>query len=160
MRNRTAGFTLIELMVTMVILALVATIAIPGFGRLIDNNRLVSGTNLLVSSIKLARSEAIKRGENVTLSTDGGLDSGWGVHEGGAAGDCTNNQIRVFEAPGNLTYTESAADIVFDRRGFLVPQAAQTFTVAPVGCAAGDIRFRTIRISPVGRTEVEDGVCP
>ena len=59
MRNRTAGFTLIELMVTMVILALVATIAIPGFGRLIDNNRLVSGTNLLVSSIKLARSEAI-----------------------------------------------------------------------------------------------------
>lgn len=160
MLKKTAGFTLIELLITMVILAIIATVAIPGFGRLIESNRLVTGTNLLVSSIKLARTEAIKRGANVTLSTDGGLDSGWCVHDGDANGDCANDQIRAFEAPDNLTFTESAGDLVFDRRGFLVPQNAQTFTVAPDGCAAGDITFRTIRVSPVGRTEIDDGVCP
>ncbi|PHQ23917.1 pilus assembly protein [Marinobacter guineae] len=160
MLKRTAGFTLIELLITMVVLAIIATVAIPGFGRLIEGNRLVSGTNLLVSSIKLARTEAIKRGTTVTFSSDGGLASGWCVHDGDATGDCANDQIRGFESPGNLTFTETAGDLVFDRRGFLVPQTAQTFTVAPNACASGDITFRTIRISPVGRTEIDDGVCP
>jgi type IV fimbrial biogenesis protein FimT len=160
MLKRSAGFTLLELIITMAILAIIAAVAVPGFGRLIESNRLVTGTNLLVSSIKLARTEAIKRGTNVTFSSDGGLGSGWCVHEGGAAGDCANNQIRGFESPRNLTFTESVGDLVFDRRGFLVPQAAQTFTIAPDGCASGDISFRIIRVSPVGRTEVDDGVCP
>ncbi|MDX1558559.1 MAG: GspH/FimT family pseudopilin [Marinobacter sp.] len=158
--KRSAGFTLLELVVTMAILAIIATVAVPGFSRLIESNRLVTGTNLLVSSIKLARTEAIKRGTNVTFSTDGGLGGGWCVHEGNATGDCTNDQIRGFESPRNLTFTETVGDLVFDRRGFLVPQAAQTFTIAPDDCASGDISFRVIRVSPVGRTEIDDGVCP
>jgi type IV fimbrial biogenesis protein FimT len=160
MLKRTAGFTLIELLITMVVLAIIATVAVPGFGRLIEGNRLVSGTNLLVSSIKLARTEAIKRGSTVTFSTDGGLASGWCVHEGDATGDCANDQIRGFESPGNLSFTETVGDLVFDRRGFLVPQTAQIFEVAPNGCATGDTTFRVIRVSPVGRTEVDDGACP
>ena len=150
MIRKTSGFTLIELMIAVVLLAIVAAVAVPGFNRAIEGNRLVSGTNLLVSSIKLARTEAIKRGAFVTLSTDGGLGGGWCVHTGDAAGDCANDQIRAFEAPQSLTFTETAGDLVFDRRGFLVPQTAQTFTVAPNGCASGANTFRTIRISPVG----------
>lgn len=86
MLKRDGGFTLIELLITMVILVIIATVAIPGFGRLIESNRLMTGTNLLASSIKLARAEAIKRGTNVTFSTDGGLETGWCVHAGDAAG--------------------------------------------------------------------------
>ena len=160
MLKKAAGFTLIELIITMVILAIIAAVAIPGFGNLIEGNRLVSGTNLLVSSIKFARTEAIKRGTNVTFSTDGGLANGWCVHTGNAAGNCTNDQIRGFESPGNLTFTETAGDLVFDQRGFLVPQTAQTFEVFPNNCASGDTSLRTIRVSPVGRTEIDDGVCP
>lgn len=162
MFKRTAGFTLIELLITMVLLAIIATVAVPGFGRLIDSNRLVSGTNLLVSSIKLARTEAIKRGTDVTFSVDGGLGSGWCVHEGDDTGDCINDLIRAFEPPNGLAFAETlgGGDLVFDRRGFLSPQNAREFTVAPNGCASGDIALRTIRVSPVGRTEIEDGVCP
>lgn len=161
MLKKNAGFTIIELMVTVVILAIIATVAIPGFGNLIGENRLTTGTNLLVSSIRLARAEAIKRGTSVTFSTDGGLASGWCVHEGDDAGDCANDQIRGFEGPGNLTYTATAADLVFDRRGFLVPQVGQTFTVAPTGCATGG-RLLTVNVSPVGRTEIDPdiGACP
>ncbi|WP_417519638.1 GspH/FimT family pseudopilin [Marinobacter sp.] len=160
MLKKSAGFTLIELLITMVILAIIATVAVPGFGRLIEGNRLVTGTNLLVSSIKLARTEAIKRGTNVTLSTDGGLASGWCVHAGDTSGDCANDQIRGFESPGNLAFTETSGDLVFDRRGFLVPQTAQTFVVFPNGCTSGDTSAREVRVSPVGRTEIDNGVCP
>lgn len=161
MFNKTHGFTLIELLITVVVLALIATVAVPGFGNLINDNRLTTGTNLLVSSIRLARTEAIKRGTEVTFSTDGDLASGWCVHIGDAANNCEDDQIRVFQSPPNLTYTETSADLVFDRRGFLVPQVTQTFTVATDNCPPGG-RLLTVSISPVGRTEIDPnaGVCP
>lgn len=156
------GFTIIELMITVVILAIIATVAVPGFGNLIEANRAVSGSNLLLSSIKLARSEALRRGDTVTFSTDGGLASGWCVHNGDNAVDCDDDaqRIRRFEATAGLAYTASVADLVFDRRGFLTPQVQRTFTVRPADCTAGENRLVTITVSPVGRTSSQTGACP
>lgn len=160
MFRKNSGFTIIELLITLVVLAIVAAVAIPGFGRLIDGNRLMTSTNLLMSSIRFARTEAIKRGTTVTFSTDGGLATGWCVHSGDASSDCTNNQIRSFSSPSNVTFTSSTTDLVFDRRGFLVPQTSQNFTIAPNNCASGEPNLRRIRVSPVGRTEIDDEACP
>lgn len=162
MLKNKAGFTLIELIITMVVLAIVASFAIPGFGNLIEGNRLVSNSNLVISSVRLARSEALRRGETVTFSTDGGMDSGWCVHRGDASANCSQNAnlIRRFEAPQGMAFAVSATDLTFDRRGFLAPQTAQTITIRPDNCPAGRDRLRTINISPVGRTEIVNGVCP
>ncbi|KXS53621.1 GspH/FimT family pseudopilin [Marinobacter persicus] len=157
--RKPAGFTLIELLITIVILAIIASFALPGFGNLIESNRLVSGSNLLVSSIKLARAEAIKRGTTVTFSSDGGLQSGWCVHEGDADSSCANNQIRRFEPPGNLTFTETSGDLVFDRRGFLVSQQPESFTITAQTGSSGAPTQR-VCVSPVGRVAVSEGVCP
>jgi type IV fimbrial biogenesis protein FimT len=163
--KKSTGFTLIELIITMVILAIVTMAAIPSFSNMIQNNKRVADTNLLVSSINFARTEAIKRGVNVTFSTDGGLESGWCVHLADAAGDC-DDQIRGFESSGNLTFTvkddddQDVDDLVFDRRGFLVPQTALTVTVIPEECVSGNPDRRIIRVSPVGRTAIDEDPCP
>ena len=58
---------MIELMITLGIAAILLTVAVPGFNTTIKNNRLITHTNLLVSSIGLARSEAVKHGRTATV---------------------------------------------------------------------------------------------
>ena len=61
------GFTLVELMVTVAVLAIISSIAFPNMRELIVNGRITTQTNELISSLSLARSEAIKRGRTVVL---------------------------------------------------------------------------------------------
>ena len=66
-RKSQSGFTLIELMVTLAIGAILLTQGVPSFMATIKNNRLITYTNDLVGDINLARSEAVKRGVRVVL---------------------------------------------------------------------------------------------
>lgn len=73
MKSKHSGFTLIELIVTMAIAAAVLTLGVPGLRELIRNNSRTAHVNDFVSTLNLARSEAIKRGVWVALckSSDG-----------------------------------------------------------------------------------------
>ncbi|PLY17285.1 MAG: hypothetical protein C0631_00025 [Sedimenticola sp.] len=64
---RPSGFTLVELIVTIAIAAIILTIGIPSFRTLIANSTVTSEVNQLVAYMHLARSEAIKRGRNAVL---------------------------------------------------------------------------------------------
>lgn len=67
------GFTLVEMMVTVVVLAIVITVAVPSFASLITSNRLTAEANDSLSAFYLARAEAIKLNQTVRLchSADG-----------------------------------------------------------------------------------------
>ena len=65
------GVTLVELLVTLAIGAILLAIAVPGYAFLVSSSRLTTVTNNLVTAIHLTRSEAIKRGTRVTICKTG-----------------------------------------------------------------------------------------
>lgn len=66
-QRRSRGFTLIELMVTIAVLAIISAIAYPSFTSLMNSNRLSASANDLVGDMQTARSEAIRRNTRVTV---------------------------------------------------------------------------------------------
>jgi type IV fimbrial biogenesis protein FimT len=64
---KSSGFTLIELLVTIAVMTIIATIAVPGFQGMMARNQLAGDYNVVLSGLNQARSEAIKRRENVTF---------------------------------------------------------------------------------------------
>lgn len=65
--RKTAGFTMIELLVTVVIVGALTMIAVPGMTDLVRDARLSTQTDLLVSTLNTARLEAIRRRVPVTV---------------------------------------------------------------------------------------------
>jgi type IV fimbrial biogenesis protein FimT len=100
------GFTLIELMVTLSIATIVMVMAIPSFSTSIKNNRLTTQVNQFVTGINLARSEAIRRGMNVTLckSSDGGSCV--------TTGNWSQGFIVFTDQDSNGTYTSSTETLL------------------------------------------------
>lgn len=75
------GFTLIELMVTIAIVAIVAALAAPNFSAFLDRSRTETSASILYTALLTARSEAVKRNQEVTIraNTAGNFESGWTI---------------------------------------------------------------------------------
>ncbi len=69
--NKSRGVTLIELMVTIVVLAILASMAIPSFTNMMERQRLINATEAIYSDLQNARSEAVKRSLEIVASVQG-----------------------------------------------------------------------------------------
>ena len=83
--SKKSGFTLLELMFTIALVAIILTIGIPSFQSMMRNNRAIVNTNDFISSLNLARSEANKRGRRVVLCKSDKIDS---IAACTTSGDC------------------------------------------------------------------------
>ncbi len=88
-----AGFSLIEMIVTVFIIGIVMTMGVPTIGTFMENSRMAATTNALITSLHAARAEAIKRNRTTTIcpSADGAVCSVAGDFSIGWIGfvDCT-----------------------------------------------------------------------
>lgn len=72
-RSAQHGFTLIELMIVVVLLAVISAFALPAFQSFIASNRLTSEANELLAGLNLARSEAVRTQRHVVLCRTNGV---------------------------------------------------------------------------------------
>lgn len=65
--NKHLGFTLVELLVTIAILAILTALAVPSFKQTIQSTTISNNVNTFMGDLRFARSEAIRRGGNVVM---------------------------------------------------------------------------------------------
>ncbi|MBK8535774.1 MAG: GspH/FimT family pseudopilin [Candidatus Competibacteraceae bacterium] len=177
--NRQRGFTLIELIITVAIAAILLAIGVPSFQEMMRNNRVAAHTNDLLSSLNLARSEAIKRGVRVSLckssdglscATTGDWTQGWIVFvdtDNDATVDAGENILRVHGAlTGGDTlvgstdvsnYISYSPDGVAWPIAGTAPLAAGT-TMSFSLCSASHVN--AVEISQTGRSRMVKVACP
>jgi type IV fimbrial biogenesis protein FimT len=158
-----SGFTLIELMMTLAILATIMVIAVPNIRDMIINNRLAAQANDFLAALVVARSEAIKRRVTTRVQSwdvENNADTAnWAL--GWQVVDTSNAEvIREFTAlKGGSTLTGGITEIDFESSGVLAGGiAAQTFQLGHAECE-GD-QHRTISIGTTGRASVARVNCP
>ncbi len=84
---RLRGFTFIELMVTIVVLAILLSMAIPSFQSMMQRRRLIGAAEAVYSDLQFAKSEALKKSVNVNAKIEGsGTD--WCFKVAGANSVC------------------------------------------------------------------------
>jgi type IV fimbrial biogenesis protein FimT len=146
------GLTLLELMIAIAVLAILFTVGIPAIQDLIQNNRLRTQTNALVSALEFARSEAGKQGRNVELVVIA-ADSGWSATVRLSNVDAP--PLREVVRPGS-GITASGGTVVFGPSG--APMADVTFEMRPATNCTGD-KIRRIAVAPTGEITTTREAC-
>ena len=173
---RCKGFTLIELMVTIAIAAILMVVAVPSLVTYQRNSEMTSFANSLLASINAARGEAMKRGRYAMVVPADGVAwaSGWLVFvdiDGGTRTYSAASDILVTtkEAPpsflnvsGNGPAGEAAPYIMFDPSGYAAkkstsptgPNLTLTITRNDVSTSEAAEQTRLVIIAKTGRARV------
>lgn len=167
MKFHQKGFTLIELLVTVTLVAVLASLAVPSFQTLLVKRSVQAAADSLVSDIRLARSEALKRSTRTTIcrSTDGAScaatgswSDGWLVFvdmNSNGAVDAGDDIVRVQQALERIdsirgpNLADPVASIKYEPTGF-AKSATQTFVFIPKGNVV-DGTTRIVCVSITGR---------
>ncbi|HVC02744.1 MAG TPA: GspH/FimT family pseudopilin [Steroidobacteraceae bacterium] len=166
----TAGFTLFELMIVMLIVGILAAIGVPSYQYVTASNRIASEVNGLLGDMQYARAEAIKEGLPVTVcvSTDGATcaagntnwNNGWIVFadsNGNHSVDSGEPVLRQQAAftPDTFVANDNFSWATFNREGFAATGTTSVVTVtlhAPNNVADWT---RCLTITPVGMLSVQ-----
>ena len=148
------GFTLPELMAVVVIVAILAAVSTAGFSALMQGQRAKNASFELNSSLVLARSEAVKRNGNVTITPVGGnWQDGWTITS------ASGTTLKTQSALGGVVITSAATSVVYGRSGRL-PTSVVTMPTFQIDVAATPTdNVRCLKIELTGMTRTTLGAC-
>lgn len=164
MKNQT-GLTLVELLVTTAIMAIILTAAVPAFKGLFESKNIPQIATMFEKVVKLARSEAINRNSEINVkphSGTGDWSQGWYIEQVITDGDDDTPDdlelIRTFPAvSGNPTFTSEDYN---DSNGFKIRANGQlsgapgSFTLkSPTNCAAGSYTLSLLVSGSIKKVE-------
>ncbi len=165
--KKEAGFTVIELMVTVAVAVVLLTMAVPAFHTFVQNNRITAQTNDLVTAINLSRDEALKRRATVTVcssadgsSCAGNWHDGWIVFTDANANSTvdagTDQVLRVWGAlDGGATINGAPASLRYSQIGLV--NTGALFQLRIPDCT-GNLA-RDISVSVTGQPSVSHLAC-
>lgn len=152
------GFSLIELMVTLAVLAIVLGLAAPSFSSMVRDNRALSLGSELQGTLQFARSEAVKRRQSVIVcrrnaagtDCENGADwsGGWLVRQSG--GDV----LKVWDRAQGVVVVGPNAGVTFRGNGMA---SVSELSVKPTACT--DKQKRVITVTATGASSVQPENC-
>ena len=168
--KKNSGFTLLELIMVLALVAVVMTFAIPAMRTFTLNDRLTTNINVLIGHLAYARSEALTQSAQVVVCTsDDGLTcsgtwtDGWIVFvdfdsdNALTAGDQIIRTHQLLGGNNTLSSTGIGAQIVYDNRGFV--NAASVGSIQLCDDRSGPYG-KTVRVTNTGRVRLEtDTAC-
>lgn len=155
-RHRMRGFTAIELMIVVVIVAILTAMAVPGMGRMIRNQRVKTAAFDVFASLTFARSEALKRNVNVTITPTAAADwtQGWTITDANGNVLKTENDRKL---SANEMVMTGPASVIYARTGRLGNAAVPKFNISTTG---SNTQVRCITVDLGGRPLTTEATCP
>ncbi|MBF0126572.1 MAG: GspH/FimT family pseudopilin [Magnetococcales bacterium] len=137
-----AGYTLVEMLLVIAIVATLAVMVAPPLSSALQNNRISTQSNALIGTLQFARTEAVRRGSAITvcgsatgLACGGNWQEGWIVLSG-------STLLKAHPKPGggntlrfNLSSGAASNQILFNSRGFSPNHAGAMTLCDPRGTA-------------------------
>lgn len=154
---RSAGFTLVELMVTIAIMGVLLGIALPAYNEFVINQRVRGASMDLLSTLLLARSEAIKQNGNVSVVPVSGTTnwtSGWRIVGTDGATVRSQDSYNNIQISASFS-TVGATSVVFDRTG----RATDNGVTVEVGGPTANYAKRCISLGLTGQPKSAVGAC-
>jgi type IV fimbrial biogenesis protein FimT len=153
--QRPGGFTLIEVMVVVAMLAIVSSLVAPSFRAFIGTMNSKSVAFDLINDLTAARSEAIRRNANTTLvPVAGDWAKGWQLRDANGA---TLRERAAMSS--SLSLTAPAAGVTFRPNGRLSDDTSPANLRWSVSSTIAGVTARCVVISPTGAARSSSGVC-